>query len=319
MTFDTLPTATTETETETIDYSEYEPGPSGDPGPSREPRLITQDRLNFIVAELELSKRRAEKLAKFLRQDHVLHPTTKVIGFRNRQKVYQNYFLMNDEKTYAYCNRVPELMREMGIEHNPDEWRLFIDSSTASLKAGLLHVTNKKPSIPVAYSTETSETYDVLKKIITDIKYHDHEWKVCCDLKVVAILQGMQSGYTKHNCFLCDWDSRYTQSCQYLKRDWHMRDEHVPGELNVKKEEIVKKERILLPPLHIKLGIVKNFLKHVYPEKRVAECLHKIFPRLSVLKLKGGKNTCCVPLITFFKIIHNEIYFCYFCRCSKWT
>lgn len=238
LTYDTLPTATTETETETVDYSLYDsdPIPSGSSGP----RLITQDRLNFMAAELELSQRKAEKLASLLKQDRVLDPTARVRGFRNRQKVFQDYFLMNDERTYAYCNRVPELMKEMGIEH----------------------------------------------------KYYDHEWKVCCDLKVVAILQGMQSGYTKYNCFLCEWDSRYNESCQYLKTDWNIREPNVPGSLNVQKEVIVKRENVPLQPLHIKLGIVKNFVKHVYLLKKVGKCLHKIFPKLSKDKLKGGKKIC---------------------------
>ena len=43
-------------------------------------------------------------------------------------------------------------MKELGLEHDPDEWRLFIDSSKASLKAVLLHNVNQNPSVPVAHA-----------------------------------------------------------------------------------------------------------------------------------------------------------------------
>ena len=38
--------------------------------------------------------------------------------------------------------------------------RLFIDSSKRSLKAVLLDVGNKRPSIPIAHSTQLKEYYD---------------------------------------------------------------------------------------------------------------------------------------------------------------
>ncbi|CAH1388743.1 unnamed protein product, partial [Nezara viridula] len=43
---------------------------------------------------------------------------------------------------------------------------------------------------------------------IESIKYQDYQWQICGDLKVVAILLGMQRGFTKFCCFLCEWDSR---------------------------------------------------------------------------------------------------------------
>lgn len=69
---------------------------------------------------------------------------------------------------------------------------LFIDSFKSSLKAVLLHQTNSKPSVPVASSVEMKETYDSLKTILQEVDYNKHRWKLCCDLKVVAILPGLQ-------------------------------------------------------------------------------------------------------------------------------
>ena len=54
-------------------------------------------------------------------------------------------------------------MSKLGCEHNPADWRLFIDSSKTSLKAVLLHNGNIKPSIPIGYSILRKETYNTMK------------------------------------------------------------------------------------------------------------------------------------------------------------
>lgn len=148
----------------------------------------------------------------------------------------------------------------MGITYNADEWRLFIDSAKNSLKAVLLHRTNKKPSIPIAYSTDTKETYAKMK------------WRVCCDFKVVAMLSGLQGGWTKHPCFICDWDSRYKGN-QYARKNWKDREISEQGKGNMINEPLVLKKKILLPPLHIKLGIVKNFIKTIAKDDAVLNSL----------------------------------------------
>lgn len=280
---------TTETLSEQMEDPLYLPGSTE----LREPVPLTQDRMDYIVAKLGLSQRNSEELARFLKMYHLLAPETKVTGYRSRQSDLQAFFTVNEEKTYAYCDNVSTLMIAMDIEYDPKEWRLFIDASKASLKAVILHRSNKKPAIPLAYSTETKESHDVLKKNLSDIQYEEHNWKLCCDLKVVAMLCGLQSGYTKHMCFLCDWNSRYmdrtSYSHQYDKKDWEMRKEHRIGTKNVLENALVEKEKILLPPLHIKLGIVKNYIKTIYKDPNVAKCLkEEVFKGLSEEKLKNG-------------------------------
>jgi len=43
--------------------------------------------------------------------------------------------------------------------------------------------------------------------ILNKIKYSDHAWTICGDLKVISMLLG-QGENTKYLCFLCEWDSR---------------------------------------------------------------------------------------------------------------
>jgi hypothetical protein len=93
-------------------------------------------------------------------------------------------------------------------EYDPSTWRLFIDSSKRSLKAVLFHNSNIPASIPLAHSTKPSESYETLKLVLEKIKYHEHEWQTCGDLKVIGLLLGQQRGYIKFSCFLFEWDNR---------------------------------------------------------------------------------------------------------------
>ena len=98
-------------------------------------------------------------------------------------------------------------MFKLGIE----EWRLFIDSYRISLIAVLLHNGSELPFVPVAYALVMKETYETMCHFPQAIKYEDHCWRICGDLKVFGLLMGLQSGFTKFLCFLFLWDSRDTK------------------------------------------------------------------------------------------------------------
>jgi hypothetical protein len=108
----------------------------------------------------------------------------------------------------VYCNDEDSLLDALGQYHNPGEWRLFIDSSKLSLKAILLHKGNEKPSIPLAFVAHMKKLNDNMKFLLTVLQYEKYLWYVFGDLKVIALLIGLQTGYTKFCCFLCEWDSR---------------------------------------------------------------------------------------------------------------
>ena len=52
--------------------------------------------------------------------------------------------------------------------------------------------------IPVGHSTTLKEKYDAIKSVLQHIKYNDHQWVICADLKMVNFLLGQQSSYTKY-------------------------------------------------------------------------------------------------------------------------
>ena len=101
-----------------------------------------------------------------------------------------------------------DLIIAMGLQYDPVEWRLFIDSSSRSLKAVLLYNGNAVASVLVGHSVQMSENYSNMELLLRNLKYKDHNWMICGDLKVVALVLGLQGGYTKYPCFLCLWDSR---------------------------------------------------------------------------------------------------------------
>jgi len=52
------------------------------------------------------------------------------------------------------------------------------------------------------------ETYKSMDLLLKAVSYSKYEWKICGDLKVIGLLLGLQSGYTKFCCFVCEWDSQ---------------------------------------------------------------------------------------------------------------
>jgi hypothetical protein len=66
-----------------------------------------------------------------------------------------------------------------------------------------------------------------MKNLLDKINYNKHCWNVCGDLKVIAILLGMQLGYTKYCCFICQWDSR-AQGQALLGETWKKTSETDP-------------------------------------------------------------------------------------------
>jgi hypothetical protein len=70
------------------------------------------------------------------------------------------------------------------------------------------------------------ETYAIFQGLLTKMCYEDRQWNICADLKVVAMLIGLQEGYTKFCCFLCESDSRARDRHDHLKQ-WSLRGETI--------------------------------------------------------------------------------------------
>lgn len=212
-----------------------------------------------------------------------------------------------------FCNDISKLFTLFGYPHIVNEWRLFIDASSSALKAVLLHNGNKEPTVPIAYSTLMSETYEVMEFLFQKIQYYQYKWKICADLKVVAILMGIQAGNVKYPCFLCLWDSR-DRARHYKKKSWPPRSKQSTDEQstdeqsaemqstetleqshNILKKNIVDQSAIIFPPLHIMLGLMTQFFKTLVKlaksseeENEPIERIQQLFPKLTIAKINAG-------------------------------
>ncbi|KAL6477291.1 hypothetical protein MHYP_G00131260 [Metynnis hypsauchen] len=244
-----------------------------------------QKDLNDLIRDLGLTKSNAELLTSRLKQWNLLDESIQVTGQRKRHQVFSTFFSHQDG--LCVCNNVAGLFEAIGITCNPNEWRLFIDSSCKRLKAVLLHNGNKYPSLPVAHSVHLKEEYTSVKMLLGALKYDEYGWEVIGDFKMVSFLMGLQGGFTKYPCFICLWDSRDTKA-HYHRRDWPQRTEFTVGKDNVKWEPLVDPCKVLMPPLHIKLGLIKQFVRALDKESRAFNYLQDLFPKLSEAMIKAG-------------------------------
>lgn len=134
---------------------------------------------------------------------------------------------------------------------------------------------------------DVDENYVNIKNLLERINYYEYNFLICVDLKMVGILMGLQSGYTTHPCYLCLF-----QSCEreihYTVKNWPTRKAYVPGNANVVNLPLVRRHDILLPPLHIKLGLFQQFTKKLEESSESFQALQKLHSHISLNKLKNG-------------------------------
>ena len=104
---------------------------------------------------------------------------------------------------------------------------------------------------------------------------------------MVGFLLELHGGYTKFPCFLCLWDSK-ARTEHRIKKDWPARSELIPGSLDVLAPPLVERSKIVFSPLHIKLGIIKQFVKALEEDVDCFKYIYMKFPGPTIEKLKGG-------------------------------
>jgi hypothetical protein len=244
-----------------------------------------QKDLNDLIRDLGLTKSNGELLTSRLKQWNLLDESVQVTDQRKRHQIFSSFFSRRDK--LCFCHNVTSLFEAIGIACNWNEWRLFIDSSSRSLKAVLLHNGNQYPSIPLAHSVYLKEDYNNTKTLLEALKYDEYGWEVIGDFKMVAFLMGLQGGFTKFPCYLCLWDSRDTKA-HYHRRNWPQRTEFTVGKDNVKWEPLLDPRKVLMPPLHIKLGLIKQFVTALDKDSAAFKYLQDFFPKLSEAKVSAG-------------------------------
>ena len=89
-------------------------------------------------------------------------------------------------------------------------------------------------------------------------------------------------------CFLCLWNS-LEDSSHYAVKVWPTQQSPQIGRHNVHHQPLVSSANVFLPPLHIKLGLMKNFVKAMDQEGDGFKFLKDFFgAHKSDAKLKAG-------------------------------
>lgn len=176
------------------------------------------------------------------------------ISFYKKRNARFNALFGHDQGLW-YCTNVTELFQLIKYPYDPNQWRLFIDSSLSGLKVVLLHNKNIQPSLPLAYSKKLKETRESMALILDKLNYPQHKWRLCCDLKVVGFLMGLKKGNTTYPCFLCEWDHG-KRNLHYTNTKWNRRPVNpTVGEKSIEHERLVDPEAIIFPALHITLQL----------------------------------------------------------------
>ena len=248
------------------------------------PHLITQQELNNLVRDLNLSYTLLELLASQLQGWDVLQKGVKVTSYGRRQHDFEKYFLSSED---VCCNDADGLFGALGHVHKPEEWQLFIDLSKVSLKAVFLHNNNAYPSVPLTYSVHMKESHEGMCTLLICIDYDRNKWKMCRNLKELGLLLVMQQGYTTYCCFLCEWNS-HDKKHHHIRTDWPLRHSLTPGKMNIFCEPLVNPQDVYLPPLHMKLGLMKIFFKAQDREGQAFAYWRNNFPKLNEAAFYNG-------------------------------
>jgi hypothetical protein len=112
------------------------------------------------------------------------------------------------------------------------------------------------------------EEYKAISLLLEKVNYQEHQWVICVDLKMVNFLLGQQSRYTGQ------------EKIGLRGNIWF-------GGKNVTNEPLVARDRIILPPLHIKISLMKQFVKALNKDGSCVEHITHKLPEMTMDKLKA--------------------------------
>lgn len=143
-------------------------------------------------------KDKAELPALRLKQKHLLAKGVAVTHYRSQSDNLTAFFTAHG--SLCYCHDIDGLSSSLSQERFLAQCHLFIDSSQRSLW-------KSQTKCPKCHSVHLKKSYDYMKTLLESVAYKTHQWNICCYLKVIGILVGMEGGFTKFCRFLWLWDS----------------------------------------------------------------------------------------------------------------
>ena len=74
----------------------------------------------------------------------------------------------------------------------------------------------------------------------------------------------------------------------YHRKEWPQQTKFSVGKSNVKREPLIEPHKMLMSPLHIMSGLIKQFVTALGKDSAAFKWLQVLFPKLSEAKVKTG-------------------------------
>ena len=143
-----------------------------------------------------------------------------------------------------------------------------------------------KSFIFLVHATALKNTRKTIWFILRLKNYSPYKWNSCGGLKAIDFLLGIQMDYTKHQSFLCFWDSRDNKQ-HYARKLVVLNRNFCPERLNIRHVPLVDQKN-RPTPTHIKLDLFKNFVKALNQFGRDFSYLQQNFSTNVKAKLTAG-------------------------------
>ena len=108
----------------------------------------------------------------------------------------------------------------------------------------------------VAHSEHLKEFNESIEILFNALQYSYYKWKICGDLKIISILMGTQEDLPNTAAFSV-YEIIMLLQCTMSKDIGHKN----PGFVNIQSIPLVNPKDVFIPPLCIKLELIKNFVK----------------------------------------------------------
>ena len=88
---------------------------------------LKQVELSVLAWNLNHSKESSQLLGSCLKEKHLLTPGTTFYWYPDRHGKLNEFFALRGKSSLVCCNNIAGLIKSVGLEYDPTEWRLFID------------------------------------------------------------------------------------------------------------------------------------------------------------------------------------------------
>lgn len=100
-------------------------------GHRTEKHTITEAEFDDFCRDFTIPIYKSEELLSRFKNWNLIDPSVTIAHIRGRHHVFDQFF--DEDSSLVYCSDIVGLFERFSHAHNPDEWTLFMDSSTQSM------------------------------------------------------------------------------------------------------------------------------------------------------------------------------------------